>query len=93
MNWQRLDALLTRIRPHREPLAPAIDAVIIALCWNFTYLFRMGFDRWLNARPDYDGWVLVGLVAVYLGVFVLMKVPKGMWRFSGFGEVQRLTIP
>jgi len=92
MTWHHLDTLLTRIRPHREPLALAIDAVIIALCWNFTYLFRMGFDRWLNARPDYDGWVLVGLVAVYLGVFVLMKVPKGMWRFSGFGEVQRLTI-
>jgi FlaA1/EpsC-like NDP-sugar epimerase len=92
MTWHHFDTLLTRIRPHREPLALAIDAVIIALCWNFTYLFRMGFDRWLNARPDYDQWVLVGLVAVYLGVFVLLKVPKGMWRFSGFGEVQRLTI-
>jgi FlaA1/EpsC-like NDP-sugar epimerase len=65
---------------------------MIAACWNITYLFRLGFERWQNARPDYDGWVLIGVIAVYLSVFVLLKVPKGMWRFSGFGEIQRLTI-
>ncbi|MEX8492412.1 polysaccharide biosynthesis protein, partial [Sphaerotilus sp.] len=92
MTWHHLDTLLTRIRPHREALALAIDAVIIAACWNITYLFRLGFERWQNARPDYDGWVLAGVIAVYLGVFMLLKVPKGMWRFSGFGEIQRLTI-
>ncbi|WP_338413225.1 nucleoside-diphosphate sugar epimerase/dehydratase [uncultured Sphaerotilus sp.] len=92
MTWHHLDTLLTRIRPHRESLALVIDALMIAACWNITYLFRLGFERWQNARPDYDGWVLVGVIAVYLGVFVLLKVPKGMWRFSGFGEIQRLTI-
>ncbi|WP_442774303.1 polysaccharide biosynthesis protein [Sphaerotilus montanus] len=92
MTWHHLDTLLTRIRPHRESLALVIDALMIAACWNITYLFRLGFERWQNARPDYDGWVLIGVIAVYLGVFVLLKVPKGMWRFSGFGEIQRLTI-
>lgn len=92
MTWHTLDALLTRIRPHREPLALAIDAAVIAACWNITYLFRLGFERWWSARPAYDGWVLAGLLALYMAVFVALKVPKGMWRFSGFGEVQRLTF-
>ena len=92
MTWHHLDTLLTRIRPHRASLALVIAPLMIAACWNITYLFRLGFERWQNARPDYDGWVLIGVIAVYLSVFVLLKVPKGMWRFSGFGEIQRLTI-
>ena len=92
MSWHTLDTLLTRIRPHREPLALAIDAAVIAACWNITYLFRLGFERGWSARPSYDGWVLAGLLALYVTVFALLKVPKGMWRFSGFGEVQRLTF-
>ncbi len=90
--WQRLDAFLTRLRPQRQPLSLAIDAVVVAACWQFTYLFRLGFERWISARPAYDGWVLLGIVALYLGVFALLGVPRGMWRFSGFGEVKRLTI-
>ena len=92
MSWHTLDTLLTRIRPHREPLALAIDAAVIAACWNITYLFRLGFERWWSARPVYDGWVLAGLLVLYVAVFAALKVPKGMWRFSGFGEVQRLTF-
>ena len=92
MSWHTLDTLLTRIRPHREPLALAIDAAVIAACWNITYLFRLGFERGWSARPVYDGWVLAGLLALYVTVFAALKVPKGMWRFSGFGEVQRLTF-
>ena len=92
MTWHTLDTLLTRLRPHREPLALAIDAAVIAACWNITYLFRLGFERGWSARPSYDGWVLAGLLALYVTVFALLKVPKGMWRFSGFGEVQRLTF-
>ncbi|WP_428419991.1 polysaccharide biosynthesis protein [Methylibium sp.] len=90
--WHRLDACLTRLRPHRQPLSLLIDAVVIATCWQFTYLFRLGFERWLSARPGYDGWVLLGIVAVYVAVFLLLRVPRGMWRFSGFGEIKRLTI-
>jgi FlaA1/EpsC-like NDP-sugar epimerase len=92
MLWHRLDALLTRARPHRQPLSLLIDGLVIAACWNLTYLFRLGFERWLSARPDYDHWVMLGLVALYLLVLVRLKVPHGMWRFSGFGEVQRLTL-
>jgi len=92
MNWQHLDSLLTRVRPHREGFALLIDAGVIAACWHITYLFRLGFERWHSARPPYDHWVMLGLVMLYLVVFVALHVPKGMWRFSGFGEVQRLTL-
>ena len=90
--WHRLDRALARIRVHRRPLSLLIDGLVIALCWNATYLFRLGFERWLHARPSYDGWVLAGIVTVYLVVFVLAGIPRGMWRFSGFGEVRRLTL-
>ncbi len=90
--WHRLDRFLARLRPHREPLSLAVDALMIVLAWNATYLFRLGFERWLSARPGYDRWVLLGVVAVYLTAFVIAKVPQSMWRFSGFGEVKRLTL-
>jgi FlaA1/EpsC-like NDP-sugar epimerase len=90
--WHQLDRLLARIRPHRQPLSLLIDGVVISLCWNFTYLFRLGFERWWSARPSYDPWVMLGVVVVYLGVFVAASIPRGMWRFSGFGEVKRLTL-
>ncbi len=90
--WHRLDAWLARLRVHREPLSLLADALVIAAAWNVTYLFRLGFERWIDARPGYDGWVLLFIVAVYLAAFALLKVPQGMWRFSGFGEIKRLTI-
>ncbi len=90
--WHRLDRFLARLRPHREPLSLAVDAVMVVLAWNATYLFRLGFERWLSARPAYDGWVLLGVVVAYLVAFALAKVPQSMWRFSGFGEVKRLTL-
>jgi len=36
--------------------------------------------------------VLSALTLLYLAVLVLLKVPKGMWRFSGFGDLQRLAL-
>jgi FlaA1/EpsC-like NDP-sugar epimerase len=90
--WHKVDHFLARLRPHREPLSLAIDGVIVALAWNFTYLFRLGFERWWSARPSYDPWVMLGVTAVYLAAFALLKVPQGMWRFSGFGEIKRLTL-
>ena len=90
--WHRLDLLLARLRPHRAPLSLAVDAVVVAACWNVTYLFRLGFERWISARPSYDGWVLLGIVAAYLAASMLFRVPQSMWRFSGFGEVKRLTL-
>ena len=90
--WHRLDRFLARLRPHREPLSLLIDGAVVALAWNITYLFRLGFERWLSARPAYDGWVLLGIVLTYATCFSALKVPQGMWRFSGFGEVKRLAL-
>lgn len=90
--WHRLDRLLARLRPHRQPLSLVVDAVVVAASWNITYLFRLGFERWISARPTYDLYVMLGVVVAYLLVFVLAGIPRGMWRFSGFGEVKRLTI-
>lgn len=90
--WHRLDLALARLRPHRALASLAVDAAVVAVCWNITYLFRLGFDRWFSARPWYDGWVLAGIVAGYGLVFLALKVPRSVWRFSGFGEIQRLTL-
>ncbi|MBA4344742.1 MAG: polysaccharide biosynthesis protein [Methylibium sp.] len=92
MLWQSLDTFLTRLRRHREPASLLLDAFVVALAWQATYLFRLGFERWVSARPLYDGWVLLGLVILYLLVLWGLKVPKGMWRFSGFGEAKRLAL-
>ncbi len=90
--WVRLDVFLARLRPHREPLTLLIDAAVVAICWNATYLFRLGFERWLSARPSYDHWVLLGVVLAYTAASMAFKVPQSMWRFSGFGEIKRLTL-
>ena len=90
--WVRLDVFLARLRPHREPLSVAVDMTVVALCWNATYLFRLGFERWISARPSYDGWVLLGVVLAYGAASVAFKVPQSMWRFSGFGEIKRLML-
>ena len=89
--WHRLDLLLARLRVHRRPLSLLADAVVISLCWNVAYLFRLGFERSWQARPGYDHWLMLIVVAIYLSVFVAMQIPRSMWRFSGFGELKRLT--
>ena len=90
--WHRVDRVLARLRPHREVLTMLVDAAVVAACWNITYLFRLGFERWISARPAYDGWVLLGIVLAYAAISRLLKVPQSMWRFSGFGEIQRLLL-
>ena len=90
-SWLALDAFLTRIRPRRRILAAAIDAAVVVVCWNVTYLFRLGFERWASVRPSYDGPVLAGLVALYLAFLIGLGVPRGMWRFIGFGDIKRLA--
>ena len=90
--WNRLDLLLAKLRLHRRPLALLADSIVIAVCWNVAYLFRLGFERSWTARPDYDHWVLACAVLIYLAVFVALGIPRGMWRFSGFGELKRLLL-
>ncbi|HSW03354.1 polysaccharide biosynthesis protein [Aquabacterium sp.] len=90
--WLRLDQFLARLRPHRAPLSLVVDAGVVMLAWNVTYLFRLGFERWLSARPGYDVWVMLGIVTAYLIGFIALRVPQGMWRFSGFGDIKRLAL-
>lgn len=90
--WHRLDLLLARLRLHRRPLSLLVDAIVICACWNIAYLFRLGFERSWQARPGYDHWLILVVIAVYLIVFIVAKIPRGMWRFSGFGELKRLTM-
>jgi FlaA1/EpsC-like NDP-sugar epimerase len=90
--WNSLDRLLTRLRPRREPLSLLLDAAVVVLAWQATHLFRLGFERWLSARAAYDLPVLLGITALYVAVLWALKVPKGVWRFSGFGEIQRLSL-
>ena len=90
--WHHLERFLAHLRPYRGPLSLVIDAVVVAVCWNVTYLFRLGFERWVDARPSYDGWVLLGVVLVYSTTAAALKVPQGMWRFAGFGDIKRLTL-
>lgn len=91
MPVRRIDRLLDRMRPRQQPLALALDLFLVALTWNLTYVFRLGFERWLSARPDYDGWVLVGVLAVYGLAWLAYGVPKSVWRYASFAEIQRLT--
>jgi hypothetical protein len=84
--WHRLDLWLARLRPHREPLSLLVDGLVIALCWNITYLFRLGFERWISARPGYDIWVMLGVIACYLLAFTLLRVPQSMWRFAALAR-------
>ncbi len=84
--------MLARLRPYRQPVSLVLDAIVIAVAWNMTYLFRLGFERWFSARPSYDFWLMLGVIAVYLVFFALVRVPQSMWRFSGFGEIKRLTL-
>ncbi len=90
--WHRLDALLARLRPHRRALSLAVDALVVVVAWQATYLFRLGFERWFAVRAEYDPWVLAGVVLAYGAAFVALRVPQGLWRFAGFGEVQRLAL-
>ncbi len=90
--WHRLDLLLARLRLHRQPLTLLADALVICAAWNIAYLFRLGFERSWQARPGYDHWVMLAVAATYLTTFIAMRVPRAMWRFSGFGELKRLTL-
>ena len=40
--WHRLDRLMAKLRPHREPLVLLVDALMVVLAWTITYLFRVG---------------------------------------------------
>jgi FlaA1/EpsC-like NDP-sugar epimerase len=90
--WSSLDAWMNRLRPHRRWLVPLVDLLLVALCWNLTYLFRLGFERWIEARPAHDHWVLLGVLSVYATALWRSGVPAGLWRFAGFAEVRAIAL-
>ena len=45
----------------------------------------------LPLAAPYDEVVMVCVVGLYLAAFAFFRVPQGIWRFSGFGEVKRLA--
>ncbi len=92
MAWLGVARLLSRGRSHRLVLSLIIDVMVVALCWQLTYLFRLGFERWWSARPSYDTWVLAGVAVLYGVMFKLVGEPRSLWRFAGLGDVKHLTL-
>jgi len=89
--WPRLDRAMSALHPRNRTLATIADALAILACWHATYLFRLGFERFLPGRPAYDDYVSFGVVATYLVCLTLMGVPRGLWRFFGFDDFRRIA--
>jgi hypothetical protein len=93
MFWHQLDRFLARARAHRQGLSLLVDGWVIAVAWNFTYLFRLGFDRWFSARPSYDHWVMLAAVVLYLLVFTAAAIPRGVWDWLAWWPVRSWRWP
>lgn len=91
MLWTPLNRLLDQLRPRRQSVVLLADAVLIAVAWHATYLFRMGVERWLHERPVYDWAVLLGVILVYSTVSWALGVPRATWRYTSFHEITRLS--
>ena len=89
--WRRLDRTMSRLHPHRRLMATLVDGLTVLACWQLTYLFRLGFERWQPGRPSYDDAVSVGVVATYLVLLTLTGAERGMWRYFGFDDLKRIT--
>ena len=89
--WAWLDQTMSALNPRNRTLAVLADALVVLACWHFTYLFRLGFERWQPGRPWYDDWVSVGVVLAYLLFMALTGVPRGLWRFFGFDDFKRIA--
>src|SRR5262249_34028230 len=90
--WSRIDRAMSSLHPQRRWAALAVDALVILACWQVTYLFRLGFERWQPGRPWYDDYVALGVCATYLVCMALAGVPRSLWRFFGFDDFRRLTV-
>lgn len=90
MFWTPLNRLLDQLRPRRQSAVMLADALLIAVAWHTTYLFRMGVERWLHERPTYDAAVLLGVIVVYGTVSWALGVPRATWRYTSFHEITRL---
>ena len=89
--WPRLDRAMSALHPKSRTVATIADGLAILACWHATYLFRLGFERFLPGRPWYDDYVSFAVVAVYLVFLALTGVPRGLWRFFGFDDFKRIA--
>ena len=89
--WAWLDRHMSH--PHRRGrmLAAFADAAAVLLCWHFTYLFRLGFERYQPGRPWYDDYVSFGVVGIYVLCLGLLGVGRGIWRYFAFDDLKRIT--
>lgn len=90
--WAWLDRTMPVMRPHRRVRIAMVDAAVVLACWHFTYLFRLGFERYAPGRPWYDDYVSFGVVLVYLACLAMTGVPRGLWRHFGFDDLRRITL-
>lgn len=90
--WMGVERMFGWAHEHRGGFALLLDALIVVLAWHLTYLFRLGFERWLPGRPSYDSYVLVGVLLCYLACLALSGVRRSMWRFFAFDDLRRLVV-
>jgi len=89
--WKLAVRALSGTGPWRLPAALAFDAAVVVWCWHAAYLFRMGWERWQPARPEYDDAVLATVLVAELGCLWALGFYRMPWRFFGFRELTRLT--
>ena len=90
--WSGVEQRMSALRRRNRAYGMLADAVMVLACWQLTYLFRLGFERWQPERPWYDGYVSIGVVITYVLCTSLTGVPRGLWRFFGFDDFRRLTL-
>jgi lipopolysaccharide/colanic/teichoic acid biosynthesis glycosyltransferase len=88
--WVWLDPAMSTLNPRRRWVAVAFDAATVFACWQVTYLFRLGFERWQPGRPAYDNAVALGVVLLYLAFMALTGVPRAVWRYFGFDDFKHI---
>jgi lipopolysaccharide/colanic/teichoic acid biosynthesis glycosyltransferase len=89
--WEWLQRNMSAPHPHRRWWAVGMDAALVLLCWHFTYLFRLGFERYQPGRPWYDDYVSFGAVAMYLLCLWALGVGRGIWRYFAFDDLKRIA--
>lgn len=91
LGWKLIVRALSGTGPWRLPAALAFDGAVVVWCWHAAYLFRMGWERWQPARPDYDDAVLAVVVLAELVCLWALGFYRMPWRFFEFRELTRLT--
>lgn len=90
--WSGVEQRLSALGRFNRVRAMFADAAVVLVCWQLTYLFRLGFERWQPGRPWYDDYVSLCVVAAYVLCLALMGVYRGLWRFFGFDDFRRLSL-